>query len=219
MLILLAFIANFIVQTEHMENTVQSTQKGLREYLLIARPDAAVYEKVLAETADFHTRYKQQDKAGSQPYIAVASFQAKDVMEETIIRYTQRICSVKASFTVELNNYSGYPPHTVYLRVQNPQPFRELAQDLKVINNYVTSCACPPASLVAHPSIAIARQLTETVYLNALMDYSQRTFHETFMVNELVLLRRNHEYDTCKTVHVFRLQPPGYQPFTHTQYN
>jgi len=202
-----------------MENTIQSTKLDLREYLLVARPDAAVNAKVLAETADFHTRYKQQGKATAQPYIAVASFQAKDAMEETIIRYTQRICSLKASFTVELNNYSGYPPHTVYLRVQNPQPFRELARDLKVVNNYVTSCACPSASLIAHPSLVIARQLPETVYLAALMDYSQRTFHETFMVNELVLLKRNHEYDTCKTIHVFRLQPPGYQPFTYSQYN
>jgi len=128
-------------------------------------------------------------------------------MEETLIRWIGRICSSRQSFSVSLNNYSGFPPHTVYLRVQNPKPFQHLASELRVIDNYVRSNACPPAHLIKTPHLTIARQLSETVYLKALMDYSQKTFHETFLVDELVLLRRGQQYETCKTVNVFRLQP------------
>jgi 2'-5' RNA ligase len=128
-------------------------------------------------------------------------------MEETLIRWVARVCNSKQSFNVSLNNYGGFPPHTIYLRVQNPKPFQQLANELKVIDDYVQSNACPPAHLIKKPHLTIARGLTEATYKRSLIDYSQKTFHETFVVDELVLLRRSHQYDKCKTVNVFRLQP------------
>jgi len=47
--------------------------------------------------------------------------------------------------------------------------------------------------------------LTEQVYNKAMADYSQKTFHESFQVEELVLLKREHSFDACRTVNVFRL--------------
>ena len=193
-----------------MEQTtkyLQPIQLGLYEYLLVAHPDATVSQKVIAEKEFFAAGYQQKIAAKTKPHITIANFVAREAMEETILRYTRRICSQLQSFEVALNNYSGFPPHTIYLRVQNSQPFKQLAKELKVVSNYVDSCSCPPVKLITNPHLSIARRLPETVYLKAMMDYSQKTFHETFMVNELVLLRRSNEYDSCKPVHVFRLQP------------
>lgn len=186
---------------------LQQPQVGLYEYLLVAHPDAAVSEMIMAEKEFFTAEYQQKAAAKTKPYITLAQFVAHEAMEETVVRYTQRVCSQRLSFEVALNNYSGLPPHTVYLRVQNPQPFRQFAKELKVISDYVASCSCPRVRLVTNPHLSIATGLPETIYLKAMMDYSQRTFHETFMVNELVLLRKSSLYDTCKAVHVFRLQP------------
>ena len=192
---------------EQMPKLLTQIELGLYEYLLVAHPDASVNEKVLAEKESFTAEYQQKIEITTKAHITIANFMAREAMEETILRYTQRICSQQQSFEVALNNYSGYPPHTVYLRVQNPQPFRRLAKELKVVSNYVSSCSCPPVKLITNPHLSIARCLPETTYLKAMMDYSQKTFHESFMVNELVLLRRSNKYDTCKPVHVFRLQP------------
>ncbi len=52
-------------------------------------------------------------------------------MEDTLIRWIQRICNRYSSFDLTLNNYSGFPPHTIYLRVQDPEPFRELMRQLR----------------------------------------------------------------------------------------
>jgi hypothetical protein len=41
---------------------------------------------------------------------------------------------------------------------------------------------------------------------DAMPDYSRRTFHGIFRVGELVLLRRRHSFDPCKTVNVFGLK-------------
>lgn len=177
------------------------------EYLLVAHPDAAVNNKINQEKQNFYDQYGEKTAVKTKPHITIANFLAREPMEETIIRWIARICSSRQSFSVSLNNYSGFPPNTVYLRVQNPKPFQELAHELKVIDSYVRSNTCPPAHLIKNPHLTIAGTLPETVYQKALMDYSQKIFHETFAVDELVLLRRSHQYDTCKTVNVFRLQP------------
>jgi 2'-5' RNA ligase len=194
---------------EQITKSLNWTQLGLYEYLVVAHPDATVNKKVMVEKETFTNEYDQKIAVKTKPHITVASFAAREAMEETIVRYTQRICSQLHSFEVSLNNYSGFPPHTIYLRVQNPQPFKQLAKELKVVSSYISSCSCPPAKLITNPHLSIARSLPETIYLKAMMDYSQKTFHETFMVNELVLLRRSNQYDTCKIIHVFRLQPPA----------
>ncbi len=49
-------------------------------------------------------------------------------MEDTLIRWMQRAVAEQENFVVQLNNYSGFPGRAIFLRVQNPDPFRELAQ-------------------------------------------------------------------------------------------
>jgi 2'-5' RNA ligase len=193
-----------------MEQTTKfshQSQIGLYEYLLVAHPDETVNKKIIAEKESFYAEYQQEIAVKTKPHITVANFMAREAMEETIVRYTQRICNQQQTFEIALNNYSGFPPHTIYVRVQNPTSFRQFAKELKVVGDYISSCSCPPIRLITNPHLSIARALPETVYLRAMMDYSQKSFYETFMVSELVLLRRSSEYDTCKAVHVFRLPP------------
>jgi hypothetical protein len=59
-----------------------------------------------------------------------------------------------------------------------------------------------------HVTLAVfqAGEVTEQVYSKAMPDYSRRTFHGIFRVRELVLLRRRHSFDPCKTVNVFGLK-------------
>lgn len=183
------------------------TQLGLHEYLLVAHPNLDVATKINAEKQHFFNQYGQKIAIKTKPHITIANFVAKEMMEETILRFMQRIFSRHAVFETALNNYSGFPPHTIYLRVQNQQPFKQLANDLKTVGNYIHSCSCPPAKLINNPHLSIARRLPEAIYLKAIADYSQKSFYEKFTVNDLVLLRRSHPYDSCKIVQVFPLYP------------
>ena len=181
--------------------------KGMHEYLLVVHPDDEVYNKVTAEKQNFYDQYRQKISVKTKPHITVANFTAREEMEETLIRWIQRISSQQKSFPVALNNYSGFPPHTIYLRVQDHQPFKQLATQLKVIDSYVRSNGCPAVTLINRPHLSIARRLPQDVYEKALIDYSQKTFCESFMVHELVLLRRAHQFDPCKVINIFRLLP------------
>ena len=195
---------------------------GLYEYLLVVNPGAAVQDKVLAQKQEFNDEYGMLGPSG-QPHgktaiktghhIIVASFLAREAMEGTLIRWIQRICDLQQPFRVTLNNYSGFPPHTIYLRVQDPLPFMQLAHQLKAIDDLVRSSSCPPVRLIAKPHLSIARRLPEPVYTKAMFSYSQKTFHESFMVNDLRLLRRAHQFDNCKMINIFPFAR-GSQPWS-----
>ena len=192
-------------------NFYQPLAYGLNEYILLAKPDEAIHEKLVAETRIFYDKYKEKFSEKTAPHIKVAAFFAKEEMEETILRWMQRICSMQQSFSVTLNNYSGFPPHTIYLRVQNARPFHKLAKELGVINNYVSSCSCPPMKIFSNPYLSIAKKLPEDVFFEALTQYAHKSFHESFLVNELLLIKRKHASGECRPVNLFALQPMNHQ--------
>ena len=181
-------------------------ENGLFEYMLVAHPDQGIYDKVMEEKQSFYDEYHEKVAVNTKPHITIANFFVKENMEETLIRWMQRIFSMYESFGVTLNNYSGFPPHTIYLRVQDAEPFQRLIKKLKVINEYISSCSCPPVRYIANPHLSIARRLPEEVYFKALTRYAHKSFHESFVVSELLLLRREHQFDKCKTIYVFGLQ-------------
>jgi len=178
---------------------------GLYEYLLIVNPDVAVQEKVKVEKEQLQEEYPQRSDLHTQSHIIVARFFAREAMEATLMRWIQRICDQQPQFLVTLNNYSGFPPGTIYLRVQDPGPFASLAHQLKGVDDWIQSSYCPAMNVVSKPYLSIARQLPEPQYTQAMFSYSQRTFHESFMATELRLLRKEHPYDHCKMIHVFPL--------------
>jgi 2'-5' RNA ligase len=177
------------------------------EYLLVVNPSPDVNKQIMEEKQYFFDLYKEKVAVKTKPHITVANFLAKEAMEETIIRYMHRIISTQKSFIVTCNNYSGFPPHTIFIRVLNKSPFRQLAASLKVIDAYVQSNGYPPARLITNPHITIARRLQERVYEKAMLNYSQKLFHASFVASELVLLKRKDHFDTCKQVTVFKLMP------------
>ena len=61
--------------------------------------------------------------------------------------------------------------------------------------------------LVSKPHLSIAGKLSEEVYFRALTQYAHKSFHECFVVNELMLLRRENQFDDGKVISVFGLPP------------
>ncbi len=175
----------------------------MQDYLLIIKPGADVAEKIISEKNILYNEYKIEMPADIKPHINVAAFLAREEMEETLIRWIQRICSMQNSFLVTLNNYSGFPPHTIYLRVQNPEPFQQLAQQLKVINDFIF----PPVSIINKPHLCMATKLPQRIYEKAMFSFSQKIFHESFMASELILIKKESQSAAYKTLNVFHFLP------------
>jgi 2'-5' RNA ligase len=180
----------------------------VKEYLLVINPGDHVGQQVMEEKVNFCNRYGAKEAINTQTHIAVANFLAKEEMEDTLLRWMHRIISSHSIFPVALNNYSGSPDaNTIYLRVQDHQPFKKLAKELRVVDELVRSNGLPKAHLISDPQITIAHTLAKPVYDRAMPVYSKKDFHAEFEVKELVLLKRTQQSDSCKQVNVFRLLP------------
>ena len=176
------------------------------EYLLVVHPNETTFNQLKEEKENFSAKYDSSIARKTLPHITVANFLAKEPMEETLIKWMYKIISSQQSFDVMINNFSGFPSSkTVYARIQDHEPFKQLATSLKTINSYINDNGFPNAKLINHPHMTIARSLQQTVYEKAMMDYSHKTFNASFKVDELILLRRINQYDKCKQVSVFRL--------------
>ena len=177
----------------------------IKEYLLVVNPDEVIGQQVMQEKNLFREQY---GRPGINPKscITIANFLAKEEMEDIVLRWMYRVLATQKRFTVALNNYSGSPDaNSIYLRVQDHRPFKQLAKELKVIDELVKSNGLPKAQLISNPHMTIAGRLEQPVYEKAMMDYSKKEFHAEFEVNELVLLKRTHQQDHCAQVSVFRL--------------
>lgn len=185
---------------------------GQREYSLVIYPDAIVYEKIMAEKHRFFMNYGIESVVKSFPYIMVAGFYAGEGMEDTLIRWIQRICSQYNSFEITLNNYNGFPQHSIYLRIQDPQPLKQLATQLKALDSHVHAMIGNGFERIPH--VVLAHELPEPVYQKTMPVYSRKTFHARFMASELVLLGRDHPFAASKTITVFRFLPANHKTYS-----
>jgi 2'-5' RNA ligase len=182
-------------------------EMNLWEYRLLANPDETVHEKLMVEKKYFEDRYETEITTKTLPHITIANFLAKEILEDRIGRLLQNICNQHYSFSVALNNFSGFPSHAIFIRVQNPHPFNRLANGLQALDDMLKINDCPSLQLVTKPHLKIASQLQEDIYSAAIKEYAERDFHELFMVDKLVLLKRDSRYKKWQHVNYFYLPP------------
>jgi len=190
-------------------NSLMDTRQlnGLFEYLLVAHANSKVGVMLAAEKEWFTKEFNAAIAAATQSHITVANFLALEPMEYTIAKWIQQIVSGTESFLVTLDKFAGFPHHTIYADVQDATPFQQLVKKLKPVKDYIADSHCPAARFISKPHLTIARRLTEEIYNKAMAHYSKKSLYESFMVEELVLLRRRHQFDKCQPVQVFRFKP------------
>lgn len=177
------------------------------EYMLVIQTGKELGKQILETRSGFEDAYHVHSRRLNHPYIKLASFMAKEAMEPTIERWIQRICAGQESFPVMLNNFSGFPTGKLFVRVQYHEPFIKLASGLSVIDDYIKSYGCPSAKIVSHPHVTIANRLPADMYTRAMLDYSQRDFSGSFIVEEVQLLKRKNPNEEFKKINLFKLMP------------
>lgn len=161
------------------------------EYMLVALPCKEISDMVNDERVSFSESYVRNPCQHVKPHIALASYFSKERMEETLERWIQNICKLQNGFTVTLNNYSGFPPDTIYLRVQDTEPFAKLVNALRILDGFMEMNDCPSIQFSAKPYMTIGGQLPQYIYEKAISEYAQKSFHESFTVGRLALLKRD----------------------------
>lgn len=178
----------------------------LRKYAVVAYPNADVQPKIDVEKKLMAGVYPLVPRPQEQPFITLAGFWAKEMMEETLCRWIQNICRLQSSFMAALNNFSSLPPHTVYLRLQDPQPFVHLSRQFKMLDAFMESNECPPVEIITRPCLPLAEGLPEAAYQQLVNEFAHRTFHEVLTIEKLVLLKWAEAGEAPQRVDTFALQ-------------
>lgn len=123
--------------------------------------------------------------------IEIAVFEATEQMEETIIRWMHRIISNKASFTIQVVQQINDATGQLQVRIADTRTFQELATQLTVVSQYISSYQCPEIYFSVRPCVRS----------------NQSCFATLFTITELVLMRKRYEQDNYRQVNVFGLKP------------
>jgi hypothetical protein len=176
---------------------------GFLEYQLVVWPGKLILEELDADKQRLFKKYEIHYPTSLQPHIVVNRFLAREKLEETIIGWIHRICCKQIGFQITLNNYSGFPPNTIFLRVPDIRPFQHVGSKLKVIEDFIAVFT----SFINRCHLSIVSKLPEKIFEKALCHYSQKKFHESFTANELILLNNDRLASGSKPFNLFHLLP------------
>jgi hypothetical protein len=195
----------FMWEADQSIASFKADPASLWEYVLCAEPDKATSQKLGELLQHLGTLFPIPEGRREHLHVCLASFHAKEMMEETLIRWMDNICRLEPSFGIQLNNFSGLPsPHTLFIRIPDPLPFNSLLSRLKMVEGFIQANECPPVQW-NRPTLALASGLPEAVYSEALNYLSSESFTASFTIKKLVMLRRWWEGDHYEFVRSFHL--------------
>jgi hypothetical protein len=119
--------------------------------------------------------------------IAIAGFNATPRLEDTLSRWTQRICSQVGPFSLEFNNFSGEPPNTVFLRIQDISPIRQLLSNLRKLDMYLTGNGQEPIEPANRCFLPVWQGVPAKSFENLLYRLGREAFYLKVQVQSLVL--------------------------------
>lgn len=166
-------------------------QQTAYSYSLVVALPHFVQQMLRQQQAFFTAQYGYVCGA---PRLCIAHFTAHEAMEDTLLRYLQRIAGMQHALSVTLNNYSSIPEHTIYVRVQQPVCFQQWIQALQPIDNYISDNGFPHLQTMQRAHIPLAAALPPNVYRKAVSHYAQQVFYASFMATEWVLLKCKNNY-------------------------
>ena len=159
------------------------------EYRLVIPADDPVSRQVNQLRLQWEHLYGETSVSDKPPCITLACFVAREEIEDMLMRWMHRICSIQPSFMVTLNNFSAVPPQTIYIRVQDATPFQQLAQHLRLLDDFSRSENGTRWRIFDKPFIKLG-SLPQDASQQYWFTYTHQIFHAAFMARKIILLKR-----------------------------
>lgn len=183
----------FILDEIKKHPSFTDAQLTVNDYLLIVQPHEDLYNRIMQVKKSFSEKYDNPMAMYLKPHLTLLRFMQYAMQEQKIIQQLQHIAATKAPFKVDLNGFGSFPSHTIYVNVQTKNNLVELGRSLKAAQHLMKLDKEHKPHFIAEPHISVARKLLPWQYEKAWLEYSSTPFTASFMVNELVLLRRRAE--------------------------
>lgn len=124
---------------------------------------------------------------GGRLQIQVARFQANAAQAEQIMRWLGRVMRDTKAFSLWLNNFSGIPAHTLYMRVQETPQTEGFARQIARLNQYLKEYDLPTLQYQQKWRLPVMEQVSEAKYEKALNHLARIEFGMELPVTEVQL--------------------------------
>ena len=190
-------------------DTLNLSMPGYRinEYRLVIPLSDALQDKVQAVRAKLYESHKISFPFQLKPSFTVLTCQAFERMEPKLLERLQQIAMGFHPFKVELQNFSAYPTHTIYIDVLTKSPFQELAKELKLINALVKIPGHEP-HYIREPHLLVAQKLKPFQFIKMWMECEHRQFTGRYIADAMLLLRKspiNNRYEVVRRMEFMNL--------------
>lgn len=201
---------------EKMQTAQTSCQQWDRyQYLLIISPDGETSARIMKIKKEFDERYCCGVAGRSYPHLTLVKFRQPASMEDHIVSNFAKFCRSVTPFEIILNGFASFSPHTIYVKVENPEPVAGLVKNLRnAFGRLLKTTGGPRPAFITNPHITIARQLSPLQHQQAWEDWKHDYFSGRFPAESMLLLKRPNadvRYETLQRFSFTGTSIPGKQ--------
>lgn len=161
----------------------------INEYRLVVPLPEALQEKIGAIRKGLHEKYGVKQPFGLKPSLTILKCHGFEKSEAKLLERLQHIAMGVPPFKVELEDYAGYPSHTIYINVTTKSPFNDLTKELKKAKRLMQIPKHDP-HFINEPHLIMAQQLKPKQFANMWLECEHRQFTGRFVADALLLLKR-----------------------------
>jgi hypothetical protein len=179
----------------------------INEYRLVIPISTALQDRIQHLRKELYEKNKLSFPFQLKPSLTVATFHAYAHVEERLTDRLQQIALGLNPFKVEMQNFSAYPTHTIYIDVPTRQPFHEVVRELKAIRSLIKVPEHEP-HFIKEPHLLIAHKLKPFQFNKMWMECEHKQFTGRCIADNLLLLKKSHisnRYEVVKSMEFMSL--------------
>ena len=127
--------------------------------------------------------------ATRKSHILLARWDAWDMQEERILQRLHILSMEQYPFKVHLEDFGGFPSHTIYIPVTSREPILRLVGQLRQHKRLMQSAAGNPY-FISEPYLPLARGLSSGQYEQAMQFLGHKHFQGNFIASAMLLLKK-----------------------------
>lgn len=183
----------WVVQRLAMDAQIKHLEKSqLNEYLLIIRPHAELLNKIIQVKQLFAEKFKNENALYVKPHLALVKFCQFATAEERIVNKLRALSMGLTPVKIELKNFGNYPTHTIFINVTSKVQIETLVKSIRTNTQQLMRAGKDHKPFfMMQPHFNIGQKLLPWQFEKAWLEYRHRQFTGRFMVDEMLLLKKN----------------------------
>jgi 2'-5' RNA ligase len=173
-----------------MNTVYQMPGYRINEYRLDIPLSTSLQEKIHSLRQRLHEKHRIKFPFELKPSLTILRFHAFERMEAKILERFQQVALARHPFKVELQDFSAYPTHTIYIDVLTKIPFNDLARELKK-HKWMMNIPEHQPHFINEPHLIIAQRLKPKEFVNLWLECEHSQFPGRYMADSMFLLRRS----------------------------